>query len=533
MRRPIGILLPTALLLIGWPLPALATPDQVTVTAAVRAVVRADFNGDDEADLAIGAPRENDVSGVVHVLYGSPSGLSAGGSQLWAQGSSGLGGRAEPFDQFGSALAAGDFDGDGLTDLAVGAYSENDFAGVVQVLYGSPAGLTATGSQVWAQGSSGLGGSAEPGDEFGLALAAGDFDNDGQDDLAVGAPGENDFAGAAQVLYGSPGGLNAGGNQLWTQGHSGIGGRAEALDEFGFALAAGDFDGDSAADLAVGALGENDAAGSAQVLYGSSGGLSATGNQLWTQDSLGIADQAESGDQFGSRVAAGDFNGDGQADLAIGAPRENDARGVAHVLYGSPTGLTADGSQLWSQNSPGIPGVAEPLGDEFGDALAAGDFNGDGQDDLTVAAGGENDGAGVVHVLYGSPSGLTATGNQLWSQDSQGIAGAPEVFDLFGSALAAGDFNGDSQADLGIGAPGENDLAGVAHVLYGTAGGLTATGSQLWSQDSQGIAGTAESTDFFGGALAAGPLSTAGAGAANPAATSATQPSRTALDRRP
>ena len=126
-----------------------------------------------------------------------------------------------------------------------------------------------------------------------------------------------------------------------------------------------------------------------------------------------------------------------------------------------------------------------------------------------------------VGTVYGRRPGDSSA--QLWSQDSPGIAGTAETGDGFGLALAAGNFNGDGQDDLGIGAPGENDLAGVAHVLYGTASGLTASGSQLWSQDSQGIAGAAESTDFFGGALAAGPLSTVGAGAANPAATSLTQ----------
>jgi hypothetical protein len=93
------------------------------------------------------------------------------------------------------------------------------------------------------------------------------------------------------------------------------------------------------------------------------------------------------------------------------------------------------------------------------------------------------------------------------------------------SAAVRADFNGDGSADLAIGAPGE-DIVGVVHVLYGSPGGLTATGNQLWSQNSPGIAGTAEAGDFFGGALAAGPLSTAGAGTANPAATSSTERNR-------
>jgi hypothetical protein len=243
---------------------------------------------------------------------------------------------------------------------------------------------------------------------------------------------------------------------------------------------------------------------------------------------------AEPGDSFGAALAAGDFNGDGRADLAVGVAEENNSSGVVQVLYGSAaSGLTATGSQLWSQNSPGIAGGAE-FGDLFGADLAAGDFNGDGRADLAVGALGENDFAGVVHVLYGAAaSGLTAAGSQLWSQDSPGIEGVAEASDLFGDALAAGDFNGDGRADLAIGAPGENNARGVVHVLYGAAAsGLSATGSQLWSQDSPGIAGVAEARDFFGNSLAAGTLSTSGASTANPAATSPAERSRTARERR-
>jgi hypothetical protein len=180
MRRGIGILLPTTLLLlVVGPLPAQAGGFGSTSTAVSSAAVRADFNGDSRADLAIGAPRENDASGVVHVLYGSPTGLTASGSQLWSQDSPGIAGVAEPFDQFGWALATGDFNGDGRTDLAVGAYSENDFAGVVQVLYGSPTGLTAAGSQLWSQDSPGIIGVAESTDFFGGALAAGSPSSNG------------------------------------------------------------------------------------------------------------------------------------------------------------------------------------------------------------------------------------------------------------------------------------------------------------------------------------------------------------------
>jgi hypothetical protein len=162
------------------------------------------------------------------------------------------------------------------------------------------------------------------------------------------------------------------------------------------------------------------------------------------------------------------------------------------------------------------------------------DFNGDGAADLAIGAPGENNSAGAVHVLYGSaPTGLTATGSQLWSQNSPGIAGDTEPSDEFGHALTAGDFNGDTQADLAIGAPGENGFAGLAHVLYGSAAGLTATGSQAWSQNSPGIADVAEASDVFGETLAAGTLGIDGDGTANPAATSPAERSRTARARRP
>jgi hypothetical protein len=175
------------------------------------------------------------------------------------------------------------------------------------------------------------------------------------------------------------------------------------------------------------------------------------------QDSPGVAGVAEAGDGFGGALAAGDFNADGRADLAVGVGQENQGRGVVHVLSGSASGLTGTGSQLWSQDSAGIADQAED-GDRLGSALATGDFNGDGPADLAMGAPGENlnsgFGSGVVHVLAGSGAGLTATGSQLWSQDSPGVAGAPEFLDFFGQTLAASEQGGAAATQGGRAAAG-------------------------------------------------------------------------------
>ncbi len=427
-----------------------------------------DFNGDGFDDLAVGSPGESGARGIVNVIYSDGNGLTPAGNQKWEQGVDGIDGNAEGGDQFGIALTAGDFDADGYCDLAAGANGEDNSRGIVHVLYGSEQGLTADGNQAWRQGHDGLRGDAESGDFFGTALDTGDFNGDGFDDLAVGAPGENNNGGMVSIVFGSSRGLVANGNQRWRQGDDGLRGDTENNDLFAAALAAGDYNGDGYDDLVAGTPGENGGRGTVNMILGSSGGLISNGNRRFEQDNDGLPDDREGGDGFGGVIEAGDFNGDGYDDLAVASLGENGGEGNVIVIPGARQALTGAGSRRWRQDQDGLPDRREG-GDRFGSELVSGDFNGDRYDDLAVGVRGEDGNRGLLHVLPGSSRGLTGNGNQVFAQGASGLSDQAETGDDFTFAMAAGDFGGEAGDDLAVGAPGEDNDRGIAHVLFGDA----------------------------------------------------------------
>ena len=149
---------------------------------------------------------------------------------------------------------------------------------------------------------------------------------------------------------------------------------AETGDTFGYSLAAGQIDGSGPTDLVIGVPNEDvgpassavSNAGAVHVVYGP---LGVAGNEVWTQDSAGVLDAAEAGDLFGLTVATGDFDGNGQAELAVGVPLEDlggiEDMGAVNVLSGPPGGIHHGVQQFWSQDTAGILGVGE-AGDWFG-----------------------------------------------------------------------------------------------------------------------------------------------------------------------
>ncbi|MBN1180334.1 MAG: FG-GAP repeat protein [Anaerolineae bacterium] len=290
------------------------------------------------------------------------------------------------------------------------------------------------------------------GDRLGFAVStAGDVDGDTYADVIVGAPFQNSAAGngagVAYVFYGAPGGLSTPAD--WSASGS------EGGMRFGYAVAAaGDVNGDTYADIVVGTAPDNKE-GYAAVFLGSGGGLNAS--------ACFTATIGQPGAHFGAAVAAaGDVNGDTYADVVVGAPlyaNGQTSEGAMALFYGAdPFGSgTVVSLTFESDHSQALFGAA---------VGTAGDVDRDGYADVVVGAPGYA-GTGAIFIFYGASSGLILTPTIIVG----GQAGA----DFGAAAGTAGDVNADGYADVIVGAPQYDAGDGAAFIFLGTAGGLAAT----------------------------------------------------------
>ncbi len=356
------------------------------------------------------------------------------------------------------------------------------------------------------------------GDDFGASVAIADFNQDNCPDVAVGVPGEDgdsmSDAGRVVVYEGTgcdPDGIPAALGTAWILEQDGLG-RDQLDDRFGSALATGDFDGDGCPDLAVGAPGDSllDEPRSGLVYVFTCAGPDLLNPREVLFPGVHLAVERQLDDRFGLTLAVGELNGDPACDdLVIGAPGSevNGNPGAGRVYYFKGTcGAQPEVLREWDFRTATLPVAYEG----FGGALATGDFDGDGDDDVAVGVRNASPfanrvGAGAVDVFqYESTVGL-----RIEADDFSGVV--PEIVEYaglgFGTALAAGDFDGDGDADLAIGAPGYTNTddplraTGRVYLAEGVSFGIPQAHSVIDSP-------SPETGQLFGASLSAGPYTT-------------------------
>jgi len=387
-------------------------------------------------------------------------------------------------DQSGFSVGSGDVNGDSYEDLLIGANRADNPStqeGEVYLVYGNDSFPSSVGLDQIGDVSAGdamdgmlLTGYFASG-EAGSDVDTGDYDLDGFYDIIIGAEDPAGFIGEVYVIQG--------GDSLPTSVDLGNSGNVTldyaAFGSVGKSVSSGNFTGNGYDDFLIGGtfLGAGFEGGAFMV----EGSSSLASHTLGTGTDVTYSGVA-GGDSAGAKVASGDFDNDGMADMLIGAPDSSSSNGAAYLVYGSTslTDITLSSADAVFSGSGG---------ERAGDDVAAGDFNNDGFDDVAIGAGSGS----KVYVIYGGAGGSKITGSITLSSGSDvEITGGSG--DQAGTGLYSGDFNGDGVDDLLIGARNANSNAGESYILYG---GTWSATIDLTTESDVTLSGI-DSNDFSG-----------------------------------
>ncbi|MFN6563153.1 MAG: beta strand repeat-containing protein [Nostoc sp. ChiSLP01] len=457
-----------------------------------------DVNGDGFDDLIIGAPDADpngQSSGQSYVVFGSSTSFSSSFDLSTLNGTNGfaINGIAVD-DRSGSSSGAGDVNGDGFDDLIIGAGNADpngSQSGQSYVVFGKSTGFSSSLNLSSLNGTNGFAiNGIAAGDLSGLSVSsAGDINNDGFDDVIIGAIGANDFSGQSYVVFGKSTGFSPSLNLSTLNGTNGFVINGIQLGDIsgGSVSDAGDINGDGIDDLIIGATNAPDgSSGQSYVVFGKTTGFSPSLNLSTLNGTNGfVINGIEAGDFSGSPVSsAGDVNGDGIDDLIIGAInfKTNNggtvsASGQSYVIFGKSTGFSAslNLSDLNGTNGFTINGIEADDLTNFS-VSGAGDVNGDGFDDLIIGTVKNIDPNGIrsgqSYVVFGKGTGFSPSINLSDLNGTNGFSiNGINAFDNSGNSVsAAGDVNNDGFDDLIIGASlasPNGSQSGQSYVLFG------------------------------------------------------------------
>ncbi|MCI5044003.1 MAG: hypothetical protein MRY72_04840, partial [Aquisalinus sp.] len=457
-----------------------------------------DVNGDGFDDIIIGAPYAasggQNFAGEAYVIFGNSQGLPTTLNLSDLDGSNGFllnGITSGVSSLFGYAVSsAGDINGDGISDLIVGAQGYGSTG--AYVVFGDDNGFASSINVNNLDGTDGFKVNGVSGNAFtGRSVSgAGDINGDGIDDLIIGADYASgnleigDSEGEAYIIFGKNTSFSETFELTALDGSNGFKMHGEkARDRLGYSVSdVGDMNGDGIDDFAISAFRADPdfkpEAGKTYVVFGNETGFDALLSLSTLDGTNGFVFNGEVREEAGRSISsAGDFNGDGISDLIIGAPEANQEAGKSYIIFGSTEGFSAelDANTLDGTNGFTINGINSRENSGFS-VSSAGDFNGDGFDDLIIgapeAAPQDTNRAGEAYLLLGAPTGFSPSFSLSDLDGTNGfILTGSDILDRAGiSVSSAGDVNGDGFSDLLIGAPGGDNTApgsGETYVIFG------------------------------------------------------------------